>query len=65
VNVEAQGTDSSTRLQEDCVEELTKLVQEDGFRAVRFNPYLWPEGEKMTNARGRAMYERCVPCTAQ
>ncbi|GBG00055.1 hypothetical protein Rsub_12799 [Raphidocelis subcapitata] len=26
------------------------------FRAVRFNPYLWPEGERMTNKVGREMY---------
>lgn len=63
-NAEARGTESSTWLQEDCVKELTRLVTEDGFRAVRFNPYLWPEGEKMTNGRGRAMYARCVPSTA-
>jgi predicted TIM-barrel fold metal-dependent hydrolase len=25
------------------------LAKEHGYRAVRFNPYLWPEGEKMTN----------------
>lgn len=36
--------------------ELRRLVNEEGYRAVRFNPYLWPEGERMTNARGRAMY---------
>lgn len=28
---------------------IEQLAQEDGYRAVRFNPYLWPEGEKMTN----------------
>jgi predicted TIM-barrel fold metal-dependent hydrolase len=27
-----------------------------GFRAVRFNPGLWPEGERMTNDVGRAMF---------
>lgn len=26
------------------------------FRAVRFNPGLWPEGERMTNDVGKAMY---------
>jgi hypothetical protein len=25
------------------------LAKEHGYRAVRFNPYLWPDGEKMTN----------------
>lgn len=36
--------------------ELRRLVQDEGYRAVRFNPYLWPEGERMTNDIGRAMY---------
>lgn len=48
-------------MQENCVEELSRLIQEDGYKAVRFNPYLWPKGETMTNERGRAMYKRCVP----
>ena len=26
------------------------------FRAVRFNPGLWPEGERMTNEAGKAMF---------
>jgi hypothetical protein len=47
-------------VQEDGANELTRLVQEDGFRAVRFNPYLWPESETMNNASGRAMYQRSV-----
>ncbi|CAN1247383.1 hypothetical protein LINPERPRIM_LOCUS6297 [Linum perenne] len=25
------------------------FLLQDGYRAVRFNPYLWPSGEKMTN----------------
>jgi hypothetical protein len=29
--------------------EVERLHRQHGFRAVRFNPYLWPEGEKMTN----------------
>jgi hypothetical protein len=29
--------------------EVERLAREQGFRAVRFNPYLWPEGERMTN----------------
>jgi predicted TIM-barrel fold metal-dependent hydrolase len=45
-------------VQDSGAEQLERLVRDEGFRAVRFNPYLWPEGEKMTNARGRAMYER-------
>jgi hypothetical protein len=28
---------------------IEQLAQEHGYRAVRFNPYLWPEGEKITN----------------
>ncbi|QDZ23366.1 catalytic hydrolase [Chloropicon primus] len=37
--------------------ELERLVRE-GYSGVRFNPYLWPEGEQMTNSVGRAMYEK-------
>ena len=47
-------------LQDKCVDELSQLIQEDGYKAVRFNPYLWPEGQNMTNERGRAMYKRCA-----
>ena len=32
------------------------LVPEGPFRAVRFNPGLWPEGERMTNPAGRDMF---------
>lgn len=32
------------------------LVPEGPFRAVRFNPGLWPEGERMTNPVGRDMF---------
>ena len=42
------------------MDELTRLVNEEGFKAVRFNPYLWPKGEKMTNDRGRPMYAKCA-----
>jgi len=35
---------------------ISKLAKE-GYRAVRFNPYLWPDGEKMTNKEGREMYK--------
>lgn len=31
------------------VNQMNKLVLEDGYQAVRFNPYLWPDEEKMTN----------------
>lgn len=46
------------------MDELTRLVQEEGFEAVRFNPYLWPEGKRMTDERGKAMYKRCVICSS-
>ena len=40
--------------------ELERLVTEEGYVGVRFNPYLWDRdnGETMDNAVGRAMYER-------
>lgn len=28
---------------------LEQLVTQHGYRAVRFNPYLWPQGESMAN----------------
>ena len=31
---------------------IEELASQPGYRAVRFNPYLWPEGEKMTNEVG-------------
>ncbi|KAF6262608.1 hypothetical protein COO60DRAFT_1268012 [Scenedesmus sp. NREL 46B-D3] len=37
---------------------IEQLATEHGYRAVRFNPYLWPEGEKMTNEVGQAMYQK-------
>eukprot|EP01025_Chloroclados_australasicus_P031030 TRINITY_DN3130_c0_g2_i2.p1 TRINITY_DN3130_c0_g2~~TRINITY_DN3130_c0_g2_i2.p1 ORF type:complete len:343 (+),score=41.62 TRINITY_DN3130_c0_g2_i2:128-1156(+) len=39
-------------------EELERLVKEEGYKAVRFNPYLWPEGGKMTNEVGKKMYAK-------
>lgn len=42
-------------------DELTRLITEEGYKGVRFNPYLWPEGETMTNELGREMYKRYVP----
>ncbi|XP_002968753.2 uncharacterized protein LOC9650966 [Selaginella moellendorffii] len=38
--------------------ELERLVEHDGYRAVRFNPYLWPSGEKMTNEVGKRMFAK-------
>ncbi|KAL5552663.1 hypothetical protein UlMin_040064 [Ulmus minor] len=40
------------------VKHLEHLVLEDGYRAVRFNPYLWPSGQKMTNEVGRALFSK-------
>ncbi|CAN0896092.1 2-pyrone-4,6-dicarboxylate hydrolase [Linum grandiflorum] len=40
------------------IKQLEQLVVEDGYRAVRFNPYLWPSGEKMTNEVGKALFRR-------
>lgn len=36
--------------------ELRRLATEEGYKAVRFNPYLWPNGAKMTNETGKAMF---------
>ncbi|ESQ52155.1 hypothetical protein EUTSA_v10016892mg [Eutrema salsugineum] len=40
------------------IKELENLVLESNYRAVRFNPYLWPSGQKMTNAVGKAMFSK-------
>ncbi|URE09349.1 Amidohydrolase [Musa troglodytarum] len=40
------------------IRQLEDLVLKDGYRAVRFNPYLWPSGQKMTNEIGKAMFYR-------
>ena len=40
------------------VAQLEDLVSRLGYRGVRFNPYLWPEGEKMNNQVGLEMYLR-------
>ncbi|KAI4368518.1 hypothetical protein MLD38_017067 [Melastoma candidum] len=40
------------------IKQLEQLVLKDGFRAVRFNPYLWPSGQKMTNEVGKAMFAK-------
>lgn len=31
------------------VSAMEVLVAKDGYRCVRFNPYIWPDGQKMTN----------------
>ncbi|XP_057949673.1 uncharacterized protein LOC131144812 isoform X2 [Malania oleifera] len=40
------------------VQQLEHLVLKDGYRAVRFNPYLWPSGQQMTNEIGKALFSR-------
>ncbi|XP_010090670.2 uncharacterized protein LOC21400471 [Morus notabilis] len=40
------------------VKQLERLVSEDGYQAVRFNPYLWPSGQKMTNEVGKALFSK-------
>ncbi|MBA0798851.1 hypothetical protein Gohar_009405 [Gossypium harknessii] len=40
------------------VKQLEDLILKDGYRAVRFNPYLWPSGQQMTNEVGKAMFSR-------
>ncbi|XP_064969358.1 uncharacterized protein LOC135615156 [Musa acuminata AAA Group] len=40
------------------IRQLEDLVLKDRYRAVRFNPYLWPSGQKMTNEIGKAMFYR-------
>lgn len=50
----------SSTVQASGADELSRLVTEEGYRGVRFNPYLWPEDETMTNDLGREMYKRCL-----
>lgn len=40
------------------IKQLEDLVSKDGYCAVRFNPYLWPSGQKMTNEIGKAMFSK-------
>ncbi|KAH6798096.1 catalytic/ hydrolase [Perilla frutescens var. hirtella] len=40
------------------IKQLEDLVSKDGYRAVRFNPYLWPSGQLMTNEVGKAMFAK-------
>ncbi|KAK7340830.1 hypothetical protein VNO77_21544 [Canavalia gladiata] len=40
------------------LKQFEHLVVQDGYRAVRFNPYLWPSGEKMTNEVGKALFQK-------
>ncbi|WOL11447.1 hypothetical protein Cni_G20209 [Canna indica] len=40
------------------IKQLEDLVLKDGYRAVRFNPYLWPSDQKMSNEIGRALFSK-------
>ncbi|PON91851.1 Amidohydrolase-related [Trema orientale] len=40
------------------VKQLEQLVLKDGYRAVRFNPELWPSGQKMTSEIGKALFSK-------
>jgi predicted TIM-barrel fold metal-dependent hydrolase len=41
------------------VADLRRLVEEDGYRGVRLNPALWPEGEAMDGPIGDALMSYC------
>jgi len=40
------------------VEQMEELVRNEGYCGVRFHPYIWPAGERMTNAVGKALYKK-------
>eukprot|EP00262_Sarcandra_glabra_P016024 TRINITY_DN5077_c0_g4_i2.p1 TRINITY_DN5077_c0_g4~~TRINITY_DN5077_c0_g4_i2.p1 ORF type:complete len:303 (-),score=38.62 TRINITY_DN5077_c0_g4_i2:183-1031(-) len=40
------------------INQLEHLVLKDGYRAIRFNPYLWPSDQKMTNKIGKEMFSK-------
>lgn len=40
------------------IKQLENLITKEGYRAVRFNPYLWPSGQLMTNEVGKAMFSK-------
>ncbi|KAG6536063.1 hypothetical protein ZIOFF_001105 [Zingiber officinale] len=44
--------------QEPSVPGDADFLLKDGYRAVRFNPYLWPPGQKMTNEIGKALFSK-------
>ena len=44
---------------DDPVAQLRKLVEEDGYRGVRLNPALWPEGVSMDGPIGDALMNYC------
>ncbi|KAK9117612.1 hypothetical protein Sjap_016559 [Stephania japonica] len=40
------------------IQQLENLILKDGYRTVRFNPYVWPSGQKMTNDAGKALFSK-------
>ncbi|CAN6472497.1 unnamed protein product [Victoria cruziana] len=40
------------------IHQFEQLVVEEGYRAVRFNPYLWPSNQKMTNEVGKTLFRK-------
>lgn len=52
-----------TATPEEAVLELKRLVSDEGFSGVRFNPYLWPVNEEglgtMNDEVGRALFDAC------
>ncbi|XP_048502563.1 uncharacterized protein LOC104897520 isoform X2 [Beta vulgaris subsp. vulgaris] len=42
------------------IEQLEDLVSKDGYCAVRFNPYLWPSGQKGLNMHFSEIEELCT-----
>ncbi|CAL9234589.1 unnamed protein product [Arabidopsis halleri] len=59
-----------------AITHLENLVLESNYRAVRFDPYLWPLGQKMTNPVGKALFSKagelgvpvgfmCMKCSDQ
>ncbi|PAN37842.1 hypothetical protein PAHAL_7G127300 [Panicum hallii] len=40
------------------IKQLEHLIVQEKYRAVRFNPNLWPSGQKMTNEVGRSLFAK-------
>ncbi|KAG9445857.1 hypothetical protein H6P81_011985 [Aristolochia fimbriata] len=40
------------------IKQFEELILQDGYRAVRLNPNLWPSGQKMTNDIGKAIFSK-------
>ncbi|KAG8064308.1 hypothetical protein GUJ93_ZPchr0004g40296 [Zizania palustris] len=40
------------------IKQLEHLIVQEKYRAVRFNPSLWPSGQKMTNEVGRSLFAK-------